>query len=426
MAKGNSVNFTIKRVQELEGDGKTQTIVWDDSTPGLGVRITPAGARSYVFQYRIGRQTPRMTIGSCDTWKLGDAREEARRLRRKVDRGEDPRKAKQEKRINADLGAVLVKKVFGEYLEAHEDKWSERHLADMKYHSRKDDGILWPLLKKRLSDINAHSLIKWAREALKQSSLSVHDKGRNAALIHGQKKMKSFWRWAYEREHYQRVMASPDIFGNSDLKKLIPQQKSKQDVLFRSQVPTWFKAVRGIESPVISTYLQILMLIGSRPGELRKLRWEDINFTWKTMHLHDKVDADGRTIPLTPYVEHLLERLDKQETGWIFPSKRSKTGYIENPGRAHRDATRAVEISGLTLHGFRRCFASFTEEARIPEGASAQIQGHKPSATRERHYKVRQMDTLREELTRYEQWLLDEAGVQFNMGAAGEGVQVVK
>jgi len=48
----------------------------------------------------------------------------------------------------------------------------------------------------------------------------------------------------------------------------------------------------------------------------------------------------------------------------------------------------------------------------MPTGITAQIQGHKPSATAERHYKRRPIDLLRLWHTRLEAWMLEQAGIE--------------
>ena len=45
-------------------------------------------------------------------------------------------------------------------------------------------------------------------------------------------------------------------------------------------------------------------------------------------------------------------------------------------------------------------------------GVVAQIQGHKPSATAEKHYRVRPLDLLRMWHTRIEAWILEQAGIE--------------
>jgi hypothetical protein len=70
-------------------------------------------------------------------------------------------------------------------------------------------------------------------------------------------------------------------------------------------------------------------------------------------------------------------------------------------------------IEGLTLHGLRRSFKSLTEWLEIPAGVVAQIMGHKPSATAEKHYTVRPLDLLRLHHEKIEAWILEQAGVSF-------------
>jgi len=54
----------------------------------------------------------------------------------------------------------------------------------------------------------------------------------------------------------------------------------------------------------------------------------------------------------------------------------------------------------------------------------AQIQGHKPSATAEKHYKRRPLDLLAVHHKRIEGWILEQAGVTFD-AAAPAGLRVV-
>ncbi|WP_254776404.1 hypothetical protein [Nitrosomonas sp. Nm34] len=81
--------------------------------------------------------------------------------------------------------------------------------------------------------------------------------------------------------------------------------KAKNDVLQKEQLPAWFQAVRQIQNPVISTYLQTLLLTGRRREEVMMLKWEDCDFQWNSLTIKDKVEG-SQVIPLTPYVSHTL------------------------------------------------------------------------------------------------------------------------
>lgn len=76
------------------------------------------------------------------------------------------------------------------------------------------------------------------------------------------------------------------------------------------------------------------------------------------------------------------------------------------------------------VYGFRRSFASLCDWVEMPAGIAAQIQGHKPSALREKHYIRRELDLLRMWHAKLEVWILEQAGIEFIPTQAG--LQVVK
>jgi integrase len=92
----------------------------------------------------------------------------------------------------------------------------------------------------------------------------------------------------------------------------------------------------------------------------------------------------------------------------------SATGRISSPNTPHSRACRNAGIEDMTLQGLRRSFSSLTEWLEIPAGIVAQIQGHKPSATAEKHYKRRPLDLLRLHHERIEVWMLEQAGIDPN------------
>ena len=136
---------------------------------------------------------------------------------------------------------------------------------------------------------------------------------------------------------------------------------------------------------------------------------EDISLRWKRIGIHDKVEG-SRTIPLTPFVEQLIRFLPRRNQ-YVFASDKAAAGYIAKPRKAHKQALAVAGIDDLTIHGLRRSFSSLAEWVEMPSGIVAQIMGHKPSATAERHYKVRPLDLLRSWHVKYESWILEQAGL---------------
>ena len=168
----------------------------------------------------------------------------------------------------------------------------------------------------------------------------------------------------------------------------------RDDCLQREQLKGWFAEVRKLD-PVVSAYLQGLLLTGARRNELAPLTWDMVDFKWRSMRIHDKIEAE-RTIPLTPYLAVLLYALPRRNA-YVFstPRKKTRLGYITEPRRAHNRACEAAGIKGLTIHGLRRSFGTLAEWVEVPAGISAQLMGHKPSALAEKHYRRRPLDLLR-------------------------------
>lgn len=69
-------NFTAGRVSKFQCEpGKQQSIYWCGKTPGLGLRVTPTGAKSYIFETRLHGKTLRATIGNVLTWTVSEAQD---------------------------------------------------------------------------------------------------------------------------------------------------------------------------------------------------------------------------------------------------------------------------------------------------------------------------------------------------------------
>src|SRR6478672_5593331 len=117
-------------------------IVWDDDpkVKGFGFRVHAGGAKSFFLNYRINGVERRYTIGQYPTWSVTAAREEAKALRQRIDRGEDPAADKRARRA-APTMADLVDRYVRDHLPTisegeHNDQ--RRMLAEIAEHLGKD------------------------------------------------------------------------------------------------------------------------------------------------------------------------------------------------------------------------------------------------------------------------------------------------
>lgn len=82
-----------KRVVDTADPGQSERFIWDSEIPGFGLRVTPRGVKSFVYQYRMkGEKTSRRyTIGRYGSWTPDGARERCKELVRAVESGGHPR-----------------------------------------------------------------------------------------------------------------------------------------------------------------------------------------------------------------------------------------------------------------------------------------------------------------------------------------------
>lgn len=417
--------FTEGTVDALACDpGKAQTIHWDAKTNGLGCRVTAAGSKSYIFQGRLHGASLRVKIGKPGVWPLKKAQAEARRLQTLIDQGIDPRAVEAEKaakamaqRVESKRQTATVGDAWAAYLAHHEKRWGARHLRDhinlsqpcgqAKRRGRglTVQGVLYPLMALPLASVTTDVLTRWQAD-------EVATRPNNARQ--GFELFRAFWRWCASRPEYA---VDPQVVESKDLRAEVPARKNKRfDVLERAHLPGWFKAVRSMNNVVMSAYLQGLLLTGARREELAALRWQDVDFQWQALWIKDKVAAEGRKVPLTPYLGHLLAALPRRNE-WVFSSPAAGGGRITDPRRYHNRALSTAGLPHVTLHGLRRTFASLAEWVEMPRGIVAQIMGHLPSATAERHYINRPLELLGVWHGKYEAWILEQAGITFDASA---------
>ena len=381
----------------------------------------------------------RLSIGTAADWPLEKARGEAQRLKVLVDSGTDPRELERQQqaaqaaeraaavaKVKADkVAAVTVGEVWADYLEKRRPFWGDLHYRDHIDKAKAGGlpsgrrgggkqltkpGPLAALMPLALKDLDQATIERWAANEGKTRPSSARLAWRLLTV---------FLTWCAEQPEYANLLPDKNPAKTKKAREALGKAGVKQDALLKEQLPAWFAAVQQIQNPIAAAYLQVLVLTGARPGEVLGLRWEDVNTKWKGLTIRDKVEGE-RVIPLTPYVSHLLHSLPRR-SDWVFPStargKDTEGQTLSIPRAPHTAACAVAGIEGLTLHGLRRSFKSLTEWLEIPAGVVAQIMGHKPSATAEKHYTVRPLDLLRVHHERIEAWILEQAGIVFDAQA---------
>jgi len=336
-------------------------------------------------------------------------------------------KAQQEAVAAATKAAeVTFGEAWAEYLKERQPHWGKHHLADHIRMAKAGGetakrgtrgrgvtiaGPLHEFLPLRLRDITPPRIEQWAKK---------HAGERPTMARLSLRIVRAFLNWCSEHTGYAQAVTG-NAAKSKKAREALGTAGVKTDALLREQLPVWFAAVQGLPNRTHAAYLQTMLLTGARPGEVLEMQWDDINTQWKGLTIRDKVEGE-RVIPLTPYVASIINALPRRGP-YVFTG----TDAEQAMSKPHKALERVSSVAGVhvTLHGLRRSFKSLTEWLEIPAGVVAQIQGHKPSATAEKHYTVRPLDLLRVHHERIEAWILEQAGVPMPQ-ESGQALQLVK
>lgn len=410
--------LTLSRIEKLTlPPDKREAILWDTDKPYLGVRLR-SGKKTFIYYRKVAGKPIRISLGLVDSLTLEQARKEAERISGLFAQGIDPREEKRRRMEAAEAARrerIRAKATFGDlwnaYVSAHEDRWSNWHRRDhaaamakpgqqrKRSKSKTVAGVLWPLRKVLLGDLTPSIL----REHLAKEAAR-----RPTTTAKAFRLFRACLRWGRLQPEFEGLYDAEKLTAAAG-ERIAKASHAREDALQREQLATWFKAIQTLQEPTHRAYLQALLLTGARPGELQELQWSNVDFQWKTLTIHDKVEGE-RVIPLTPFVHRLLQALPRRNQ-YVFTTGRTD-GPIAAPTRQHARALLAAGLPHITLHGLRRSFGSLAEWVEVPAGIVAQIMGHKPKATAEKHYRIRPVELLRLWHTRIEAWMLEQAGIE--------------
>jgi integrase len=448
----NRVELTAGRIRDFNcPEGKAQVFLWDNGASGLAVRATPAttnkqnGFRAFIFQAKLSGKVIRLTLGDVEIWGINEARKEARRLKTLIDRGIDPRQEKQDrvdageaKRQESRRQDVTVSEVWAAYVEERSPKWGEHHRHDHDAaiqpggrpitrggrlgRNKTVPGALFPLMGLKLSELTPERIKAW---------LKKENQDRPTTTAKAFRLLRTFVGWCGEHPDYQGIV-NPEVCTQKRVRQEVAKSNAKAgDTMQREQLAAWFQAVRAIGNPVPSAYLQAVLLTGARRDEVLSLKWSDVDFTWHSLTIADKVEG-LRVIPLPPYLASLLAGLPRRQDKegkpipWVFSSVTAASGRIQDPRLQLDKACIVAGIPKVTIHGLRRTFKNMAEWAELPAGVTAQLMGHKPSAIAERHYTSRPLDLLRGWHCKLEAWILEQAGIEQPKEEQAGGLRLVK
>jgi integrase len=322
-------------------------LVWDTTMRGLALQIQPTGYRAYKLIYRFGNRPRWYHIGATDEIALPEARKLAAELKLRVIKGEDVAAAKR-----AERGTGTFAEIAARYVNEHAKKRNKSW--------RQAEALVRRNLLPSWGSLPAQSITRAdVRAAMgKIASPTTANQAVKAA--------SAIFAWAVKQE----LLTSNPCHGVEH-----NATQSRERVLADTEVPLFWEAFSA--AGVSGAALQVLLLTGQRPGEVRAMRFDQVVDGWWT--LPGKADAatgwpgtknsQTHRVWLPQPVQDIIAGLyvgDAFVFGKLYPLDPTM-----------RDICEKLKVSKVTPHDLRRTHGSTITRLGFGRDAMNRIQNHR-------------------------------------------------
>jgi integrase len=334
-----SKHLTDAIVRRLPIPARGNAITYDSDVAGFGCRVTAAGAKSFVLNYRTrsGRER-RITIGSASSWQTTAARAEAKRLRRLVEQGGDPLAEIEEARAAPTMGD-LADRFIAEHLPKKRPSTVDAYKRILALHIRPHFGA-----HIKVADVTYSDVDKLHRHVTKHGGAYIAN--RCVAVLGKMFSLAIRWQWRTDNP-------AKGIERNDEAKR--------KRYLSPDELARLTQALAAHPDRQTANIIRLLLLTGSRRGEVLAMRWADIkDGTWTKPGSTTKQKTD-HVLPLSAPAQQLLSGIHdargKPLGEFVFPSD-GKTGHVVEMKKGWASLCKAAGINGLRIHDLRHSFAA--------------------------------------------------------------------
>ena len=320
-------------------------ITWDTELAGFGALVTRTGRKSFVFNYRARNGTERrIKIGDFPTWSVSVARDEAKGLRKRVDKGEDP--AAEEK---AERDAPTIRDLCERYEEDHLPRKRESSANEDRRQIRKY--ILPKLGRRKVTDVTVDDI-----ERLHRSFKTMPYRGnRLLALLSKMFSLAIKWRMRPDNP-----CKGIDRFPEQGRERFLSQQ----------EIADLSDALAEHPNRTIAAAIRFLLLTGARKGEVISATWDQFDFErglWDKPSAHTKTKR-RHVVPLSAPALQILGDLPR-DSERVFPGLGSLT-------RGWHSIREAAGLEGVRIHDLRHSAASILASKGLSLPLIGAVLGH--------------------------------------------------
>lgn len=423
MAREKLTDRRIKTLKPAE-KGKRYEI-GDAVVPGLAVRVTDKGTRTFVLVGRMPGKTSvaRPTIGEYGAVTLEAARAKAREWLDLMHRGVDPRihsaetRAKEIERQETTLGAVfedyIKKKLYdkdGVTLKLRNGAVIERSL---RFEFMEDKIVAG----KKRQGLKHRPITGVTRADITRVIDDKVDEGYDTRAHNLFAYIRQLFNWAIDRGTYGIEVSPCDRLKP---KALIGEKRSRDRILTNEEIHALWVATGSMEYP-FGTLLRVLLLTGVRKNEAGRSTRDELKQKDKLWSI-PKGRMKGRIVhhvPLSDLAEQVFETLphhnggpflfsttagEKAISGWSKAKvilDREMLAALKHMAAERGDDPEQAALTPFVLHDIRRTVRTNLSALGVMTEVSEAVIAHKKQGI---HAVYDQWQYLEEKRTALQMW----------------------
>lgn len=238
----------------------------DELMPGLVLRISTSGTKTFCLHKRINGKMRRLTIGRFGVVSLAEARERVRQVLYEIETGRFEDRTGVEVETKPTLGDVIPNYIE-KHAKVHNRDWKRKEALLAKFTT---------LHGKRIDQIKRADVVKACDVIHKSAPVSA-----NRALAH----LKHLMGWCVERG----IIDANPIAGMKPLSK----ERSRERVLSDDELGALWAACDAEGYP-FGDCMKLLMLSGQRRAEVAEMRWSELDLEYRLWTLPSQRAKNGR------------------------------------------------------------------------------------------------------------------------------------
>lgn len=353
------VQINDQFVKRAEPNGRGSPIFMDTDVIGFGIQVRPTGRKSFTLDFSFEGRRRRLFIGDYPDWSVVAARDEAKRLKREIDRGVDPL-AVRDDRFTAPTVAELAER----YLAEHVSKLAARSAADVTSIVKAHVLAAWG--SRKAADIFAADvdalLAKVARGRVRPRKDKTKQKRRRALAAARPTPVRANRVGEIVRKMFAlavRWKVRPDNPASGFIRK--PEQP-RERFLDRHEIELLSSVLSGHPNQRFAHIIRFLLLTGARRGEALNDRWEQFDLdagVWTKPAATTKQRRTHRA-PLSAAAVHLLAAIRAgvdPDCPWVFPGD-AEGKPVQEMKRFWDDVRAQASLADVHIHDLRHTFAS--------------------------------------------------------------------